>query len=188
MVELATSFLFAPHFSSSLLSRESICSCVMCRLVHAIHMPLSNLDLLYGSLVPSLLITIRELNSCLSNVVKRCEHFGHSRLLRTARPSSASLESMTDVSCDLQCGQCMVYRLLQEIVQQQYLAIYCQGDRDNCFLPLHVQHRAGSAMFRTSLPYRSRKAVSADQCAQEAFCRKFPLPDFLFLPYENTWE
>src|SRR3989338_11382447 len=107
MVELETSFLFAAHFSSSLLSSRSICSSLIGRLVHESQIPRSSLPREYGSLVPSRLTTISELNSCRSNVVNRCWHLGHSRRLRTARPSSLRRESMTDVSSNLQRGQNM---------------------------------------------------------------------------------
>src|SRR3989338_7621295 len=107
MVVLATSFLFAAHFFSSLLRSLSIRSCVMGRFVQASQMPRSSLLRLNGSRVPSRLMTIREISSCRSKVVKRCSHFSHTLRRRIARLSFVVRESITAVSAHLQRGQCM---------------------------------------------------------------------------------
>ncbi len=123
-VEELTSFLFAPHFSSKRLSILSICSCVIGRLEHASQIPRSSFDLEYGSLVPSRLITIMELSSCLSKVVNLCWHFVHSRLRLTARPSSAKRESTTEVSLDLHLGQFIFIRVKRSQREQRGPRLY----------------------------------------------------------------
>lgn len=96
--------LFCAHSFSRELIASSSFSGLKSRFVSAFIIEFATLVLLYGSLSHDDFVTINDINSKRSNVVKRAPHFSHSRRRRIAFPSSVARESITFVSRFLHFG------------------------------------------------------------------------------------